>query len=117
ECAPGPLVWGSSHHSEIEYRSPVSTPAALNTAEMRPIGYTRPSPGLRTTGRRLATSSSTVIATPSPLVSTHSSPPTRLHPLVSTLVFAHSSSPVRHATVPRPRALHPWRHARKPGPS
>lgn len=38
ECAPGPLVFGSSHHSEIEYRSAVSEQSALNTAEIRPTG-------------------------------------------------------------------------------
>src|SRR5262249_53608099 len=51
-CAPGPLVCGSSHHSEIEYLPRVSPPSALKTAEMRPIGQARPSPGRRISGWR-----------------------------------------------------------------
>src|SRR5262249_10020415 len=49
ECAPGPLVCGSSHHSEIEYLSSVSAPSARKRLEMRPIGYDRPPPGGRNT--------------------------------------------------------------------
>jgi hypothetical protein len=58
-------VCGSSHHSEIEYSCPVSAPSALKTAEMRPIGYARPSPGPSTTGCRPVLPLS-VISTPSP---------------------------------------------------
>src|SRR5262245_11781083 len=47
ECAPGPCVCGSSHHSETEYPLCVSSPSALKTALMRPIGYERPAPGDR----------------------------------------------------------------------
>src|SRR5215831_9398187 len=49
ECAPGPFVCGSSHHSEIEYLSSVSAPSARKRLEMRPIGYDRPPPGGRNT--------------------------------------------------------------------
>ena len=38
EWAPGPWVWASSHHSEIEYRPAVSAWSALKMAEIRPIG-------------------------------------------------------------------------------
>src|SRR4029450_6219040 len=44
----GPLSSCSSHHSDTEYRDWVSSSSALNTAEIRPIGYARPCPGART---------------------------------------------------------------------
>ena len=50
--APGPLVCASSHHSEIVQRPAVSSPSALKTAERRPMGYARPSPGPRIKGGR-----------------------------------------------------------------
>src|SRR2546426_11422688 len=52
ECAPGPCVCGSRRHSEMEYALSVSSPSALKTALMRPIGYERPAPGGRKTPAR-----------------------------------------------------------------
>ena len=47
---PGPLVLGSSHHSEMAHRLAVWAPPALNTARIRPMSWLRPSPGARATG-------------------------------------------------------------------
>src|SRR5262249_2572333 len=64
ECAPGPCVCGSSHHSEMEYPLCVSSPSALKMAQMRPIGYERPAPGGRKMPARFVELSGTHMFSP-----------------------------------------------------